>query len=89
VLTDPRPGGKGRVSVVTLATGESTAIVDADTQNDLRTIPVWRRSGELCLIVPAGSEYGSPTRSELVLWSQGKATVLSKRRPDDVVAGLK
>ena len=83
------PGSKGRVSVVTLATGESTAIIDKDGSDDLRTIPVWRNPDQLCLVVPAGSRYGSPRRSEVVLWSPGKVAPISRNWPDEVIAGIK
>jgi hypothetical protein len=84
------PGGKGRVSVVTLATGATTAVIDKDTSGELHTIPVWRNAEQLCLIAPPGSRYSSSSkRAEVMLWSQGKATLISTGWPDKILDGIK
>lgn len=87
------PGGKGEVAVVELATGEVHTIVDKPKEDTpkqkLYTVPVWRAGGELCLMVPPGHPLGSPTRAEIILWSgPGKARLLSKDWPDEVIKGL-
>ena len=83
------PGSKGRISRVTLATGEVTAIIGKDSSGDLRTIPVWRNSQQLCLVAPAGSGYTSSKRDEVILWSEGQATSVSQSWPDKVLEGIK
>ncbi len=83
------PGSHGRVSVMELATGRLTAVVDKDSAGELITVPVWRNSDQLCLLVPAGSAFGAAGREEVVLWSQTGNVVLSGSWPDDVMAGIK
>jgi hypothetical protein len=83
------PGSKGRISKVTLATGEVTAIIGKDSSEDLRTIPVWRNSQQLCLVAPAGSGYASSKRDEVILWSEGQATIVSQSWPNKVLEGIK
>jgi len=83
------PGNKGRVSVVTLATGEVTAVIDKDNADGLRTIPVWRNSEQLCLVAPANSAYASSKRDEVILWSQQKTAAISRHWPDAVIDGIK
>jgi len=83
------PGDKGRISRVTLATGEIVAIVDKDGTGDLHTIPAWRNSQQLCLIAPAGSGYTSSRRDEVILWSEGQASIVSQNWPDKVLEAIK
>jgi hypothetical protein len=83
------PGSKGRISKVTLATGEVTAIIGKDGSGDLQTIPVWRNSQQMCLVAPAGSGYTSSKRDEVILWSEGQATIVSQSWPDKVLEGIK
>ena len=74
---------------MTLATGEVTAIIGKDSSGDLQTIPVWRGSQQICLIAPAGSGYTSSKRDEVILWSEGQATIVSQSWPDKVLEGIK
>jgi dipeptidyl aminopeptidase/acylaminoacyl peptidase len=83
------PGSKGRVSVIAMATGEITPVIDKDGTGELLAIPVWRNSNQLSLVVPAGSVYGSPKREEFVLWSPDKTVVISHGWPDEVISGIK
>lgn len=81
------PGSKGEVSIVTLASGELTPIIGKGSA-DLRTIPVWRNSQQLCLVAPAGSRYTSSRRSEVILWSENQTTILSQHWPDSVLKNI-
>ena len=83
------PGSKGRVSVVTLASGELATVVRADSKYGLRAAPVWRNNEQLSLVAPAGSDPVSTKRDEVVLWSAGKLIAISKDWPDSVIPVLK
>jgi hypothetical protein len=83
------PGNKGRISVVTLATGEVTEVIDTDNADSLRTIPVWRNSDQLCLVAPANSAYASSQRAEVILWSRQKTAAISRHWPDALIDGIK
>ncbi|MFA6133823.1 MAG: hypothetical protein WC869_07405 [Phycisphaerae bacterium] len=94
------PGGKGEVAVVTLASGEVQELVatppdggsatkPAAGLGKLAVIPTWRYPDELCLLVPAGSPYGSPNRPEVVLFaSPDKFRCISKGWSDAVIESL-
>jgi hypothetical protein len=87
------PGGDGGAAVVELATGNVETIVgkpkEGSPEQKLHTVPVWRATGELCLMVPPGHPLGSPKRAEIILWTApGKARLLSKDWPDEVIKGL-
>lgn len=82
------PGNQGRVSIVTLAKGEVTAIINEKSTKDLLTIPVWRNSRQLCLVAPPKSGYTSSNRAEIILWSEDQSIVLSKSWPDKVLENL-
>lgn len=67
-------GSSKNVSVVTLATGNIEAVITAKDSSDaenLPSMPAWRTAEELVLAVPAGHEWGSTERAELVLWRPG------------------
>jgi hypothetical protein len=80
------PSQKGIISIVDLATGQVTKSEDASAP--LKTIPVWRSNDELCFVVPRGSNSGSPTRQEVVLWSPTETRCISKDWPQPVAKGL-
>lgn len=87
------PGGDGEAAVVELATGKVETIVgkpkEGSPEQKLRTVPVWRATGELCLMVPPAHLLGSPSRAEIILWTApGKARLLSKDWPDEVIKAL-
>ena len=77
--------GKGQVCVVSISGGDFT-VVPGTTQEDLRTIPVWRNDGQLCFLLPASA---ARPRDAVVLWSPQGTTVLSRDWPDDVVKGIR
>ena len=87
-------GDKGRVAVVTLATGEVQMVQSLEEKSEgpglhFHTVPKWRSSDELCFAVPAGSEHGSPDRAEIVLWSAEKGyRCISKDWPDAARKGF-
>lgn len=84
------PGEKGRISVVTLATGEVNEVIDKDDSDGLRTVPVWRNSGQLSWVSPANSALTNSARDEVILWSAGgKAVTISGKWPNDVIDGIK
>jgi hypothetical protein len=91
------PGEKGEVAVVELATGKVDVIVakpaeggaKGGKEQKLRTVPVWRATGELCLMVPPAHPLGSPNRTEIILWQAAdKARCLSKDWPDEVAKAV-
>jgi len=87
------PGEKGEVAVVELATGKVDTIVgkpaEGGKEQKLLTVPVWRATGELCLMVPPGHPFGSPSRTEIILWKAAdKARCLSRDWPDEVVQSV-
>lgn len=72
---------KSIVCVLTVASGAIESVVN-QPDAELRSLPVWRNSQELCLIVPPKYEAGSPDRYEIVLWSgRDRAGCLSCRWP--------
>jgi len=81
-------GGNGRIAVVSLADGQITWVQqEEDKEGKLQMLPAWRKTGELCFIIPAAK--AAPTgRSEVALWSAGKTTVISKAWPDAVLENL-
>ncbi len=85
-------GEKGKVWVVTLATGEVLTVqpdeekVSGDVE--FRTVPKWRSADELCFAVPPGSPHGSPDRAEIVLWSPKGYRCISKDWPESVTRGF-
>ncbi|MCX5682711.1 MAG: hypothetical protein NT049_03400 [Planctomycetota bacterium] len=80
------PGSEG-VVVVTLATGAVAKVMTAEGYNIVMQ-PVWRSAAELCFAVEEGSKLGSPSRHEIVLWTPGGTSILSKTWPDAMVEGM-
>lgn len=78
------PGKNGGVSVLNLATGELTVVQEKDSEDKLRSLPMWRSNEELCLSVP--SKDGK--RSQIGLWTEKGLRVISEAWPDKVVAGV-
>lgn len=80
------PGLAGRVTVLTLATGEVNVVQDDREPKDeiLRTVPLWRSAGELCFAVPPNSKHATKGCAEIVLWSAKGVRVISKDWPGDV-----
>ncbi len=83
------PGSKGRISVVSLETGEIEPVVDKDGPDDLATVPVWRNDAQLCFAALSGPEAGSVRRPEIVLWSQSQPRNIVLPWPDASASGLK
>jgi hypothetical protein len=83
------PGNKGKISVIELATGAITAVIDKDNAQDLRTVPVWRNSEQLCLVAPGNSAFTSSRRDEVILWSRHKTATISGNWPDAMIEGIK
>ncbi len=71
------------VAVLTLATGKVETVVSAENAQNLPNMPVWRTADELAIAVPPKNQWGSPERSELVLYSlDGKTRCISRQWPE-------
>jgi hypothetical protein len=83
-------GGNGRVAVVALADGQITWVLNEEVkENKLQMLPAWRKTGELCFLIPPNKEMNkNENRGEVALWSAGKITVISKAWPDAVLENL-
>jgi hypothetical protein len=84
-------GGKnGSVGVYTFATGAMDVVLDLDESPKLSEVPSWRTDGELSLVVPAGHQWGSEKRCELVLYSieTKQARCISRDWPDGLMEKL-
>jgi hypothetical protein len=83
-------GGNGKVAVLTLADGQITWVLNEEVkENKLQMLPAWRKTGELCFLIPPNKEMNkNENRSEVALWSAGKTTVISKAWPDAVLENL-
>jgi hypothetical protein len=83
------PGPQDGVVVLTLAAGEAAVLAEGSSFGEkVGTLPVWRTNDELCFMVPAGAEAGSPERAEIVLWSSAGMRCISKDWPPPVAQGL-
>ena len=83
-------GGNGRVAVVSLADGQITWVLNEEVkENKLQMLPAWRKTGELCFVIPPNKELNkNEDRCEVALWSAGKISVISKAWPDAVLENL-
>jgi len=82
-------GEKGDVQVFTLATADLTT-VQAKGDADLASLPSWRTTNELCLVRPLDPAIATNqvVKSEVVLWKNGAARVISQHWPTNLTKGL-
>ena len=80
----------GEVTVYEFATGVVQVILPGKNGGKLPLIPMWRNAEELSLVVPAGHEWGSARRAELVLYSVKTKTArcISQSWPDNLLPAL-
>lgn len=94
-IFDVRPDGRavtllgahkdeGKVGYYEFASGNVRYVFPEDQDTELLEQPEWRDNDEISLIVPAGHEWGTPDRPELVLYSISKQTArcISTNWPD-------
>jgi hypothetical protein len=87
---------RGFVWIVDLITGKSTSVQNEKDPNanswtgmsSIAVLPSWRTNDELSFAVPPGSKHGSPTRPEIVLWSETGVRCLSKDWPNTMLTRL-
>lgn len=88
-------GSNGSVAVVELATGKHRQIVEAGEDSSLVSVPSWRTSESLSVVIPvggriAGKKAQPATRPAVALVnvSDGTAKVISESWPQAVIDGI-
>ena len=82
-------GSEGELCVLTLATGEVRLLIDEDdTDKELRMVPTWRGSDELCCAVRPEREGERAAVALLKVNGDAVVRVISRTWPDPAILGF-
>jgi len=79
------------VYIYSLESGDIVEVM-AENKNQDRLLlsPTWRNADEICLGVYKGTDWGTPDRNEVALWSlsKKKGRCISRKWPEEIIDGL-